>query len=144
MRIRRLPRDPISGIASVEFALIAPILIMAVLSTADIGLAIHESSEIDQALRNGAEAALSDPGKSRVEAILTAVDDKTAVGQPQTAWSVNRYCTCPTTPETPTACTSTCSDSRPTAIFYDIQGVRDYSGILSRRNLTRAASVQVR
>lgn len=144
MTIGRRPRDPIGGSASVEFAIIAPVLVLAVLSTADIGLAIHEAFEIDQALRNGAEAALSDPGEVRVEAVLAAVEN-TGAGQSSTTWSVDRYCACPDAPDTPTGCSTTCGGSRPTAIFYDIEGVRAYPGIfLPARDLARAASVQVR
>lgn len=143
----KLPRrDPAAGSAGIEFAIIAPVLILAVLSTADIGLAIHETFEIDQALRNGAEAALKDPGQSRVEAILEAVD-QTGGGQYSTTWSAPRYCACPETPDTETDCsiTTTCNGRRPTAIFYKIEGVRAYPGIfLPARNLTRSASVQVR
>lgn len=142
MRSRR--RDPSAGSASIEFALIAPVLILAVLATADIGLAIHESFEVDQALRNGAEAAMRDPGKDRIEAILGAVDE-TGGGQLSTTWSVARYCACPGTPDTPTSCSTTCAGQRPTAIFYDLKGVRAYPGIfLPARDLTRSASVQVR
>lgn len=128
----------------VEFAIIAPVLVMAVLSTADIGFAIHESFEIDQALRNGAEAALSDPGKAEIDAVLAAVD-ATGGGQYATVWSVDRYCACQESAGAPTSCSTTCSGDRPTAIFYDISGVRAYPGILlPARDLVRSASVQVR
>lgn len=145
MRIGRLPRDSVGGSVAVEFALIAPVLVLAVLSTADIGLAIHEASEVDQALRNGAEAALSDPGVSRVEAVLAAVDT-TGSGQSSTHWVVDRYHSCRETPDTrfedPIL---TCDDSRASSIFYRITGVRAYAGIfLPARELTRTASVQIR
>ena len=140
----RQRRDPTAGSAAIEFAIIAPVLVFAMLATADIGLAIHESFEIDQALRNGAEAALSDPGTLRVETILDAVD-RTADGQADTTWSVSRFCACPEMPEAETICSTTCNARRPTAIFYRIDGLRAYSGILlPDRDLIRSASVQVR
>ncbi len=136
-------RDADSGSASVEFAIIAPVLVLSVLSTADIGFAVHESFEIDQALRNGAETALQDPGKARVEAVLAAVDN--GGGERRTDWTVDRHCACPESPEIATECSTTCGGSRPTAIFYDIEGVRSYPGILlPARDVRRAASVQVR
>lgn len=143
--MRRQRRGSSSGTAGLEFAIIAPVLILAVLSTADIGFAIHESFEVDQALRNGAEAALTDPGVSRVTAILNAVDN-TGGGQAVTEWEVERYYTCPETPDTRlTVDSRNCSGKRPTFIFYEIEGVRAYSGIiLPARDLTRSASVQVR
>ncbi len=143
--MKRRRRGSSSGTAGVEFAIIAPVLILAVLSTADIGLAIHETFEVDQAMRNGAEAALRDPGESHVETILNAVDD-TGGGQLSTAWNVDRYYACPDTPNTRLEVDSrNCNGNRPTAIFYEIEGIRAYSGIiLPARNLTRSASVQVR
>lgn len=133
-----------SGSATVEFAIIAPVLIMAVLSTADIGFAIHESLEVDQTLRNGAETALSDPGESRVGAVLAAVD-ATGIGQSTTAWTVRRYCACSESGGAETSCSTTCAGDRPTAILYDITGVRPYAGIfLPARDLTRSATLRVR
>ena len=144
MRLRRPKRGRSSGSAAVEFAIIAPVLVLAVLATADIGLATHESFEIDQALRNGAQVALGDPGEADVEAVLVAVDG-TGGSQNNTVWTVERYCACPGTPETRTTCSTTCSTSRPTAIVYKIEGTRIYPGIfLPSRALTRSAAVQVR
>ena len=142
---RRLRKDGrASGSATVEFAIIAPVLIMAVLSTADIGFAIHESFEVDQALRNGAEAALGDPGVPKVKAVLAAVDG-TGAGQSTTTWTVERYCACSESGSTQTSCSTTCANDRPTAIFYDITGVRAYPGILlPARDLTRSASIRIR
>lgn len=142
---RRLPkRDASAGSATVEFAIIAPVLVFAVLATADVGFAIHESFEMDQALRNGAQVALADPGEAQVEAVLTAVDD-TGGGRFSTTWAVSRYCACPESPGTSTGCSTTCIGARPTAIFYSIAGKRTYSGIfLPIGDLTRSAAVQVR
>lgn len=144
MRVNLRKQGRSSGSATVEFAIIAPVLIMAVLSTADIGFAIHESFEVDQALRNGAETALSDPGEAKVDAVLAAVD-ATGGGRYTTSWTVERYCACPESTGAQTSCSTTCADSRPTAIFYEITGVRAYPGILlPPRDLTRTASIQVR
>lgn len=144
MKWRFHRRGRCEGSASVEFAIIAPVLVLAVLSTADIGLAVHESFEVDQTLRNGAEAALRDMGEAGVKSVIAAVDENSS-GRTTTTWSVVRYCACPETTGTPTSCSTTCGGSRPTAIFYDLEGVRAYPGIIMpARNLTRSASVQVR
>ncbi len=141
-RLRKQGRS--SGSATVEFAIIAPVLVLGVLSTADIGFAIHESFEVDQALRNGAETALNDPGEAKVDAVLAAVD-ATGGGQYTTTWTVDRFCACPESTGEPTVCSTTCAGDRPTAIFYDITGIRAYPGILlPARDLTRSASIQVR
>ena len=144
MKWRFHRRERCEGSASVEFAIIAPVLVLAVLSTADIGLAVHESFEVDQTLRNGAEAALRDMGEAGLKSVLAAVDEDGS-GHANTTWSVTRYCACPETSGNPTSCSTTCGGSQPTAIFYDLKGVRAYPGIIMpARNLTRSASVQVR
>lgn len=134
-----------SGVAAVEFAFIAPILIMAVLSMADIGFAIHERAEIDQALRNGAQSALSDPGVPTVQAVLAAVD-ATGAGRDTTVFSVNRICACPESSDTAApSCFTSCSGNRPTSIYYELAGTRNFSGFLfPDQVLLRTNTVQIR
>ncbi len=144
MRIRIPKRGSTSGSATVEFAIIAPVLIMAVLSTADVGFAIHESLEIDQVLRNGAEVALTDPGEASVRNVLAAVDSNGG-DRIATVWDAKRYHVCPGNPAVTSKDPIKCAGGLPTGIFYDISGIRPYPGILlPARDLTRSASVQVR
>ena len=144
MRLHRRKSARESGSAAVEFAFIAPVLILAVLSMADIGLAIHQSSQIDQTLRNGAQVALTDPGEAAVREVLSAVD-QSGDSKDNTVWTIERYCACPESPQVTTACSTTCGGERPTSIFYSIQGVRAYPGIfLPARELVRSAGVHVR
>jgi hypothetical protein len=132
-----------SGSVAVEFALIAPVLIGAVLMMADIGLEIHESFKMDHIVRNGAQAALTDPGKSAVCSVLEPLDP--GGGQCDREWIVDRRRFCPETPSQRALENATCANSRPTAIVYQISGTRTFSGILlPARNITRTTSVQVR
>lgn len=133
-----------SGVAAVEFALIAPILIAAVLTMSDLGFAIHERAEIDQALRNGAQYAISDPGVSDVAAVLDLVD-KTGAGRDSTVFAVSRFCACNETPDIQTMCSTTCAGDKPTSIFYSLTGTREFSGfLLPAVTLNRSSLVQVR
>lgn len=133
-----------AGVAAVEFALIAPILIAAVLTMSDLGFAIHERSEIDQALRNGAQHAISDPGESKVAAVLNLVDP-TGAGRDSTTFVVDRFCACSETPDTQTQCSTTCAGDTPTSIFYNLTGTREFSGfLLPAVTLNRSSLVQVR
>ncbi len=133
-----------AGVAAVEFALIAPILIAAVLTMSDLGFAIHERSEIDQALRNGAQHAISDPGESAVASVLGLVDP-TGAGRDLTVFVVERFCACNETPDTQTLCSTTCAGDTPTSIFYSLTGTREFSGfLLPAVTLNRSSLVQVR
>lgn len=133
-----------AGVAAVEFSLIAPILIAAVLTMADLGFAIHERSEIDQALRNGAQRAITDPGEAKVAAVLNLVD-ATGTGRDTTVFTVNRFCACAETPGTEATCSTTCSGNNPTSIFYSLTGTREFSGfLLPAQTLSRNSIIQVR
>jgi Flp pilus assembly protein TadG len=58
--IRALRRDG-RGIAAAEFALIAPVMATLLLSTYDIGNAVQEQLQLEQALRAGGQYAMSFP-----------------------------------------------------------------------------------
>lgn len=141
----RGPRfGPTEGASTVEFAIVAPVLIFAVLSMADIGLAIHQVFRIDQAMRNGVEAALSDPGEAPVKAVLKRTYAPGAA-PPDDMWDVDRRCECPGGGGVECGSFTICAGERAAGIFYDITGSRIYEGILiPDRALRRTASVQVR
>jgi len=132
------------GSSVVEFALIAPMLVLGVLSIADIGFEISDRMEIDHGMRNGAEAALKDPGVTVLNDILTgsqAISD----GENAIAWDVQRACVCPEADTVSVDCFTTCSNDQPTAIFYRIEGSKDAVRIfLPDLTVSRTLSVQVR
>ncbi len=61
LRCRRPLVADEDGASAVEFALLAPILVLACMATIDVGLAISQRMHIDQSLRAGAAAAMLDP-----------------------------------------------------------------------------------
>lgn len=128
----------------VEFSLIAPMLVLGVLSAADVGFEISDRMKIDQALRNGAEAALQDPGVLVLSEILDASQSLLA-GENAIAWDVQRACVCPEVEGISVGCFTTCADDQPTAIYYDIKGSKDAVRIfLPNLSVSRSLSVQVR
>ena len=131
------------GASTVEFAIVAPMLVFGVLSTADLGFEISDRMEIDQALRNGAEAAVEDPGVTGLGAVLEAIQpsaDGDAI-----AWDVARICVCPESNAVSVDCFETCADDEPTAIYYNITGSREaVRFFLPQVTVSRSLSVQVR
>lgn len=70
------------GAASLEFALILPILTLIMIATADLGNAIQQSIRLETAARAGAQFALAYPGQST----CASVTDATCIqGQVRTA-----------------------------------------------------------
>ena len=132
------------GVAAVEMGLVAPVLMLAVVTMSDLGFAIHERLEIDQALRNGAQRAITDPGETAVAAVLTLIEP-TGAGMSSTTFTVDRYCACAETPTSEATCSTTCADNKPTSIFYELTGRREFTGFLmSTETITRTSVIQVR
>lgn len=132
------------GVSAVEFAIVAPMLILGVLSTADIGFEVSDRMDIDQALRNGAEAALGDPGASVLQSILGASQIATT-GLETISWDIARTCVCPENNGVSVDCFETCADDQPTEIYYEIEGSRDAVRLLlPGKVVSRSVSVQVR
>lgn len=131
-----------SGSATLEFAVIAPVLILAVLSTADIGLAINQALRIDQSIRNAAQVALDDPGATAVCAALATIDPNG--GRCFTDWDVQRFHACSASPDLRVAPSAICADNRPASVFYQISGTRTHAGILlPNRDMERSVVVLV-
>ncbi len=130
------------GTAALEFGLIAPIFALATLAVADLGFAMSNAFGVDQAMRNGAEAAIDDPGETVVSAALASA---AGASTPAIAWSVDRFCACREAPATAVDCSTTCNGSAPTSIFYSLVGTRQQQNvILPNMSLRRTAMVQVR
>ena len=61
-RLRRFfsaDRAAIAGVASVELAIIAPVLVGALICTTDLGLGIYRSMQVEAAAQAGAEYAIA-------------------------------------------------------------------------------------
>jgi pilus assembly protein CpaE len=94
-----------SGAATVEFALIASVLVVpAFLCMVDVGLAVNERLSIDSALRAGVQRAYEDPGAADVREIVATVAGKdftvspagtAAVTSSHLKVNVDRICSCP-------------------------------------------------
>jgi pilus assembly protein CpaE len=145
LRRRRLGED---GVSAVEFALIAPVLFIALLAMVDVGFAIYERMTIDYVLRAGAQVAMNDPGKVKVLEVLntTAAENFSANGLP--AFTVNEpdhpWCECPENVGTYVACTTSCPGPVATSIYYNLQGTKTYDGIFMAIDLGPTMRVQVR
>ena len=131
------------GVSAVEFALIAPVLFIALLSMVDVGFAIYERMTIDYVLRAGAQAAMDDPADGEVLAVLNDTAAKNfAAGQVPTFTVEHPICECPESSSV--ACSATCAGAAATSIFYRLEGTKTYEGIFMSIDLGPSMRVQVR
>jgi pilus assembly protein CpaE len=144
----------------IEFGVLAPVLVFALLTTVDIGLAVHQRMAIDNALRAGAEAAMADLGASKVREIIeTVARDQFTLSDPDaeggdfelseaTPLSVNveRFCACPEARATQVSCsTNSCTGSEKSYVYYRLSADKQYNAILlPQLPLDSAVQVQVR
>lgn len=146
--IKRYSRNK-DGVASVEFAIILPVLAFGMLGMVDIAIAIDGRMQMDSALRAAAESALSDPGEEVVENVFagakeTVTNELGSDKKIKVDYDINvtRYCACPGSTSTVHACDATCSGSQIPYLYYEMAGTGSYSGILIP-NITIARSIKV-
>jgi Flp pilus assembly protein TadG len=119
-----------AGVAAAEFALIAPVMVALLLGVYDIGNAIQQRLQLEQAVRAGAQYALSWPdeltsSESGVNSIQAAVS--AALPSSWTNATVNAsYChssgdgTTTTSSQTSSSCPPTCGSASTTETYVTI------------------------
>lgn len=132
-----------AGVAAIEFALLAPILLGMLLAAMDISAVLTEREGLDHVLRSGAQLAMADAGDTAVLAVMQgAASTEFPTG---TTLNATRFCACPNTPATSVGCSTICTGNQPTLIFYRMSAAKTYSGILFPRfDFNPVLQVQVR
>lgn len=125
-----------SGVSAVEFALLAPVLVLMALATADAGMAIYQKMMIGQVLRAGAQMALLGTDQDGIRSVLEEVARKnfTLAGETATgdalAITVSSYCGCPGEAVVQISCTGVCDSGLAPADFYDLAASKSFQGII--------------
>lgn len=141
------------GLSAVEFALLAPLLLLGLLATADLGLAQSRRMSIDHVLRAGAQSAIADPGEASVLRVATSTatpdfslaTDPAVPGPGELSLAINRLAACPEQIDTAVAVSTTCAGGQPTVIYYALSAKMTYAGlILPDLQLSSALQVRVR
>ena len=125
----------VSGVASIELALLLPALVLLVVGVFDYGLVIHQKTQLAHAARAGVQYALiRRPQEGDLDGVETAVNDTAPVDTTGTrVIDADLWCECPETPGTVVSCEiTTCNRSvyiwvsieeDYNATFYEILGI---------------------
>lgn len=150
---RRFRRDR-SGVAAVEFAIAAPMLLFGLIVMTDLGLAIQERMNLDQAVRSGAEFLMGDvTDEAAVEKYIIASATGAYSDNPgdvernqRPTVTVVKTCECPENPGTAVDCATTiCTNELPASVYFELTAAKTYEAILvSNIPLQTKISVQVR
>lgn len=124
------------GVSAVEFAILAPLLVLGSLATADIGRAVYERMMIAQALRAGAQLAMAGAGESDVRAALETVAGENFTiaagdgGGGALQLGVSAYCGCPGQAIVQLACTAVCDSGQEPGRFYRLSAGKSFRGVM--------------
>ena len=141
------------GLSAVEFALLAPLLLLGLVATADLGLAQSRRMSMDHVLRAGAQIAIGDPGAESVLSVATSTAapefslaaDAAAPEPGDLSLTVSRLAACPEQIDTAVPVSTTCAGGQPTVIYYALSARMEYAGmILPDLQLGSALQVRVR
>jgi len=119
--LRRFVRES-DGSSVVEFALLAPVMLLMTLATFDVGNSISDRMAIDAAMRNGLQVAMVTGSLDDTLQMMetTAVAE---LGADQASFQVTQFCTCGTVTDTQVSCTNICTGSEPMVnVFLQLDG----------------------
>ncbi|HEX3363737.1 TadE/TadG family type IV pilus assembly protein [Phenylobacterium sp.] len=128
-----------SGLAALEFALIAPLLATLLVVGADTWLNVSQNQDMRTALQSGARYYQTG-----------GADDPTAQLVAQQAWpgkpadgavSVARSCTCGSSP---VDCATLCTGSNPPSVFLTLTASGTFTGLLQSHAMSQNDTVRVR
>jgi hypothetical protein len=126
------------GVAAIELAIGAPVLILGVLAMIDTGMSVATRMELDRNVRSGAQAAMS--LNNNPDAIRTIV---LASGGDLADVSVDVAMVCECSEEA-ASCTVPCDSGEAPSVYFDIAAERPFEGILHDRTLHSKTRVQIR
>ncbi len=137
--------DAVQGLAAIEFAIIAPSLVLMAICTADLGLGIYTRMQVQNAAQYGATFAAIhgfDPpsGNSITSAVTSFIGNNIKVrsfsrismtSSTASAQNPNQFCGCASTSGiTAQACTTPCADLSPLGTYVSVSTQGNYTTIL--------------
>jgi Flp pilus assembly protein TadG len=115
------------GISAVEFAIIAPVMVLLCVGIADLGIGVYTETQVNNAAQYGAEYALLNGFDAN--AITTAVKNSTTLSNLNV--SPTQTCGCPSsTGMVTSSCNATCSDGSKAGSFAQISVSKAYATLI--------------
>lgn len=118
-----------SGLAAIEFAIIGPVIVIALICTCDLGLAIYHDMQVESAADAGAEyAALYGYDATKISnAVIASTSGFTINASPAPVQS----CDCPTNGGvTQVTCGNTCADGTLAGTYVTVSAAGTYTTII--------------
>ena len=118
------------GAALVELTIVAPMLVMMVVGTMDLGLGVYRKMQVEHAAQAGAQYAIVN-GLSSAN-ISTAVTNATTFAGITASPAPSEFCGCPSTTQvTAASCAATCGDGTPAGQYVTVSAKATYTTVVS-------------
>ena len=126
-----------AGVSAIEFALLAPVLILGAFATVDVGRAIYERMMIGQSLRAAAQLAMQGADANQVHDVLREVASENfvisvdgSIQEGPLSTSVQPDCACPGETFVQLDCTSVCDSGIGARKFYRLSASKTFQAVL--------------
>ena len=126
----------VAGVSAVEFAIVAPVLVLGTFGMVDTGMAIYQRMMMNQVLRAGAQPALQGANETVVLSVLEAtaaenftVAEGDAAGD-ELELDVQTSCACPGEASVGAACGTVCDSGSPALRFYRMTAGKTFQGVM--------------
>jgi Flp pilus assembly protein TadG len=117
------------AVAAIEFAILAPLLILMLVSAVDLGFGIYRRMQVQNAAQAGASYAMLHGYLPN--SISSAVTSATALSGITASPGPSEYCGCPSTSGITSApCSSTCPDGAVAGTYVTVSAEATYNTIL--------------
>jgi Flp pilus assembly protein TadG len=117
------------GSAAVEFSIAAPVLTIILVPMVDIGMAVYQQMQVQDAAQAGAQYAMAHGWNS--SSIQSAVTSATALSVSASP-APSKSCGCPDgSSVTAATCGSNCSDGRPAGSYVTVNAQATYTPLFS-------------
>ena len=118
-----------AGLAAVEFGIMAPVLVLALICTVDLGLGVYRKMQVQNAAQAGAEYALTHGFLPSM--MKTAATSATSYAAIQATPDPVQFCGCPSaTGITSTSCSSTCDGGALAGTYVTMSAQATYSPLI--------------
>lgn len=128
------------GVSAVEFALITPVILMAMLGLFDYGMAMYNKIELTSAVRSGAQFAMLDA--SDIATIQSVVSLATNLDPTTITVTPTPFCECAN--GTTITCGNACADGSSNRYFLTVSAVHAFTPLFLPTTLNVTASTTVR
>lgn len=127
------------GVSAVEFALVAPVLLISMLGVVDIGNVVYQRADMESALRAGIQYFMN--GGDDLNKAETVVNQSWTTKPDSVTVVAEKYCMCGTVQH---ACNTLCDDDTYPDSYNRLTATATLQGILTDGNYNVQQSVRVR